>query len=745
MAPPERLIRAGASGNAWRVEPARRAALLVDGDAYFRAVHHALLQARQQILILGWDIDTRVCLRRDLDEEGRRRATLGALLHEVVAPRGGPECYVLSWDFALIYALEREPLTALKLRFPARRRLHVELDDMHPIGASHHQKVLVVDDAIAFCGGLDLCGARWDTPAHNADEPRRHDPPLKPHPPFHDVQLAVLGPVAAALGDLARERWFRSTGHRPRAPAGRDDGGRGLWPGDVRPDVTDVPVAIARTEPAFNGRAEVREVERLHLDGIAAARRHIYVENQYLTSQAIGAALARRLAEAQGPDVVLVQPRECSGWLEASTMGVLRRRLIHDLRHADRHGRLRLYHPTLTHGAERLNVHSKVTIIDDALLRVGSANLSNRSMGLDTECDLAWEAPSADHPVAAAIAQARARLLAEHLGVSPAAVDAATRSLGLVGAVEHLRGDDAGHGRRTLAPLDVDAVPWFETLVTASAIIDPDGVIPADPTVNRELPAPTPGQRVLRAAVAVAGVVLMVLGPLLWRLPRLAEELHAAALLPTALLPTWGALEARLHSPWGVALGVGVYVVGGLVAAPLVVLHVLAALLFGPAWAVSVALTGGTLSAVTTWSVGRLLGAARVRPVVGEDQLGVTRSLRARGVLAIAAFRLRPLGPFFTVNLAAGAARLPLRPYLLGTLVGIAPGVLAVAVLTRAFNAALWAPSPGAVTTALCELGVVALLTGSLARWVHRRQQGAPPLSPPLSPPAPAAAQAQPA
>jgi phosphatidylserine/phosphatidylglycerophosphate/cardiolipin synthase-like enzyme len=83
-------------------------------------------------------------------------------------------------------------------------------------------------------------------------------------------------------------------------------------------------VALARTRPAYEGQKEVREIERLYLDAIAAARRSVYIENQYLSSIRVVGALCERLGEAKGPEVVLVLPRRCPGWLEQQTVGLLR-------------------------------------------------------------------------------------------------------------------------------------------------------------------------------------------------------------------------------------------------------------------------------------------------------------------------------------------------------------------------------------------------------------------------------------
>src|SRR5207248_1990454 len=141
------------------------------------------------------------------------------------------------------------------------------------------QKVVVIDDRIAFVGGFDLAACRWDTSAHVACDPRRVDPGYGPYAPFHDVQALVDGDAAVALGELTRDRWRRATGAElPRVPTETDP-----WPPGVVPDVADVTVAIARTEPAWGFRPAVHEIETLYVDAIAAARRAIYLEAQYLT------------------------------------------------------------------------------------------------------------------------------------------------------------------------------------------------------------------------------------------------------------------------------------------------------------------------------------------------------------------------------------------------------------------------------------------------------------------------------
>ena len=103
--------------------------------------------------------------------------------------------------------------------------------------------------------------------------------------------------------------------------------------------------------PASERNGAIRECERSFLDSIAAAGRSIYIESQYFTNHTLAGALARRLKEADGPEVIVVMPKECEGWIEKQTMGVLRHEALEVLVDADRHRRLRLVYPVVSRAA----------------------------------------------------------------------------------------------------------------------------------------------------------------------------------------------------------------------------------------------------------------------------------------------------------------------------------------------------------------------------------------------------------
>jgi phosphatidylserine/phosphatidylglycerophosphate/cardiolipin synthase-like enzyme len=148
-------------------------------------------------------------------------------------------------------------------------------------------------------------------------------------------------------------------------------------------------------------------------------------------------------------------------------MGSNRDRLLRRLAAADRHGRLLACWLGAPDEPQReINLHAKLIIVDDRFVRIGSSNLNHRSLGLDSECDLAIEAT--DACTRSAIAGLRDRLLAEHLVRPPAEVAAAVAAHGLIGAIERLN-PPAGRLRRH----EIDPAAGPREPLAATALLDP--------------------------------------------------------------------------------------------------------------------------------------------------------------------------------------------------------------------------------------------------------------------------------
>jgi phosphatidylserine/phosphatidylglycerophosphate/cardiolipin synthase-like enzyme len=440
----ERLLVPGRT--CWRIERADRLALIVDAADYFRLAKAAMLKAQHSIMLIGWDFDTRIKFEPETQTlEGPNR------LGEFLSYRPTTRIYVLKWDLGMLQALGRGMTPVFILDWMTSKRLRFKLDGAHPVGAAHHQKIIVIDDALAFCGGIDMTVDRWDTREHLDGDPHRRKPNGHPYAPWHDATTAVDGGVARALGDLARERWRHGCGERLEpAPGGSDP-----WPEDLPPTLEQVDVAIARTLPELDDRKEVREIEALYLEAIGRAEHTIYIESQYLASRRLAEALARRLEEPGGPEIVIVLPETTEGWLEHKAMDGARLKLLHLLWRADRHQRFGVFYP-VTESGKAIYVHAKIMVIDDRLLRVGSSNLNNRSMGFDTECDLAVEAvpgSANEKRIRSAILSVRRDLLSEHLGVEQSAFAAALNAAAgsLLKATEGCAGPGERCGRLSRA------------------------------------------------------------------------------------------------------------------------------------------------------------------------------------------------------------------------------------------------------------------------------------------------------
>lgn len=696
----KRLLQPGR--NCWRIAHAHRFAMLVDAEDYFRAVRGAIRAARHSVIILGWDIDSRTLLVPGGADDGYPEP-LGDFLHAVVASRPELRVYVLNWDFAMLYALEREWLPVYKEGWRPHRRLAFRMDGNHPIGGSHHQKVVVVDDELAFSGGLDLTSCRWDTRDHPSDSPLRRDVNGKPYAPFHDVQAMVDGDAARALGDLARARWQRCCGELPPAPplaaTGVDAPRTRLWPQDIAPDIEEIDVALSRTEPAFEGRAGVHEVRQLHLDAIASAREALFFENQYFTSGLIADALGARLSDPAGPEVVVISPELQSGWLEEATMGVLRARMQRRLQAANLHQRYLLCCPHLP-GLEAgcLNVHSKVFAVDDGLFCIGSANLSNRSMALDTECCLTIEAHGEHAPrIRDAITHLRNRLLGEHLDSVPGTVAATIAAKGsLIGAIDSLRAS----GQRTLQPFHPVSTPELDALIPEQALFDPERPIEPDELLRQFVPEearkPAPRRLIVLGALAI---VLCGLG-IAWHWTPLKEWVNLSALIALAR-----SLEGLPFAPLAV---VAAYVVGGLVMLPVMLLIAVSGIVFGPFFGALYAIAGSMASATVAYGVGRWLGRDIVGRMLGPRINRLSRRIAKRGILAMMVVRIVPVAPFTVVNVVAGASHIRFRDYLIGTLLGMTPGI--VVTVTFAHNLAEVVRKPSAGTIGILAAVVTALI-----------------------------------
>jgi phosphatidylserine/phosphatidylglycerophosphate/cardiolipin synthase-like enzyme/uncharacterized membrane protein YdjX (TVP38/TMEM64 family) len=704
--------------NCWRVEKASKAAFIVDGDAYFKAFVAAARTAQRSLLITGWDFHSRTRLLCGAADGGGCDLELGDFLNQLARERRDLQIHILIWDYPMIFGMDREWAPIYGLGWKPHRRVHFRYDNTHPTGGSHHQKIVVIDDAMAFNGGIDLTCRRWDTCAHAAKDEHRVMSGT-PYPPFHDLMMAVEGDAARALGELVRERWRIATGETLRAPTASRrmawarrrsalSPAASRWPDDLRVDLRDVPVAISLTSPSVNGHGGRREVEALYVDMIAAARHGIYIENQYFTAEKIGDALEARLREADGPEVVLVLRKLSHGWLEEMTMEALRTRLIERLKAADSHGRLRVVYPYIE-GLEEgacIDVHSKMIVIDDEIARIGSANIANRSMGLDTECDLSIAADGRED-VRAAIRGLRATLLGEHLGQAPDAVQAVIdRTHSLQAPIDELRQE-----QRTLHELEGGA-QTPEGLLNMLSVADPERpvslaelgrIFSADDSIESASPAAGPAWGKIAIIVGVLAGLAAI-----WQLTPAAELLDARRIVG------W-AREFGNHW-WAPIVTMLAYAPACLIMFPRSPITLFAVVAFGPWMGFAYAMIGLEFSAWVTYAAGRQLDRDTVRRVAGRKLNDIIQVLRRRGLIAITALRLVPLAPFSVEGVVAGAVGVKLWHFMLGSAIGMLPGTLVATVFGDQLQGAI--DESGDINYWLLAAAVIVMIVATW--WVRR-------------------------
>ncbi len=463
---------ASAETGVWRYAKADRASVIVDAEDYFALMQDAMLEARQRILLIGWDFDTRIHL-----EDGRRwwqkgrssqhPSRLGSFILWLTRHRSGLEVRILKWSYGVLQFATRGSMAVDLIRWWRNKQIEFKFDTAHPVAASHHQKVVVIDDRFAVCGGIDMTTHRWDTRDHLEVDPRRKRPRGATYGPWHDATMMMDGPVAEALGDLSRDRWVRAGGEPLIKVKPQDES---AWPKKLEAQFENVEIGIARTRGEYGDEPGIDEIADLFEKQILEAKHFIYAESQYFASRRIASAICKRLMQDDPPEVLIVHPQNADGFLEQQAMDHARAELVRTLGDQDPKNKFNLYVPFT--GETPIYVHAKIMIVDDKILRIGSANMNNRSMGLDSECDVFIDCnrPANAH-AAVGVARLRYSLLAEHCGLEEDEVpQLLARYGGMAAMIEHLGRDRT----RTLRRFDLPELNSVQEAVAESGILDPE-------------------------------------------------------------------------------------------------------------------------------------------------------------------------------------------------------------------------------------------------------------------------------
>jgi phosphatidylserine/phosphatidylglycerophosphate/cardiolipin synthase-like enzyme/uncharacterized membrane protein YdjX (TVP38/TMEM64 family) len=684
---------------------ATRAALLRSSQEYYHRFREALIQAGQSVYISAWDINSQIALVSEADDE--YPVHLGALLEVLLDQRSSLSVFLSLWDYSLIYVNERESpryWEELAEKYP---NFHFQLDDALPLTASQHEKVVVVDGSLAFCGGLDLSIWRWDTADHHFRDERRQNPDGESYPPIHDTQLMLEGPVVRYLVDNFHDRWKRAGNGKGPEVSNDGDTSESLWPNNRAADLEDVVAALYRTRAPYQGNARIFECEELMLRSIEVANKFIFIENQYYSSAKINDALRKRLEDPEGPEVVMILTEDTDGWMEESTMGLARDYLLHHLRQSDQHNRLRvLYTRRFAEDGQSRNVyiHSKTHCIDDRIFKVGSTNLTNRSMRVDTECDIALFADVHCE----AIRQIRFDLLSIHSGLSKSTVESLCASQkSFVAAVDCL----VEQSEQRLAYFPNKGASELKQLIARNIELDPDE--PIDPsywleTTSSPSDGAAAGKRLIGSTIGLIAICLGIV----------AVNFFGSDFLSEAML-TENLSRLASHPYTFPALVSGFFLLT-LIGIPLNLLLVGTALAISPWQAFAAGVIGSHLAAWGGYFAGAYFGRPLYKRYLAQKMRSFSARLEEGSVVAIAIMRVLPIAPFFAINMACGALGVSFAKYVSGTLLGMIPGIFAVTMLSDRVRSVIvdpnWVNGSLVVLVCLLVLAAVWIIKSKLAR-----------------------------
>lgn len=390
--------------NCWRIKEVDHLAILFDGNDYYQAFFDVAKQAKHSILISGWEVDARMGLGR----VGKGYPdNLRDYFNDLAKKRESLKIWILSWKPAFFLAFGRERFAKSRWNFKTLSRITYSNDKLPYLFSSFHEKMILIDNCCAFLGGMDLTKKRWDTSDHDPVSNLRIDGLGKTYQPVHDIQFVMTGEIIASLRELVERRIKSSSGLKEERLSD-------IWPTTHSPQMRKTSLAISRTDPFEN----VYEIEKLYKDAIRSAEKLVFIENQYLTHQEIMDILSERLSDPNGPEVIIILPFSYQGTFERAIYVNGRNKIIKKLKVHDKFNRLGVYYPGIPNKnpLHFIKVHSKLMIVDDTFLTLGSANLNYRSMLVDSEINLSLESKE-ELESREFITQNVIHLLAEHLHI----------------------------------------------------------------------------------------------------------------------------------------------------------------------------------------------------------------------------------------------------------------------------------------------------------------------------------------
>ncbi len=167
-------------------------------------------------------------------------------------------------------------------------------------------------------------------------------------------------------------------------------------------------------------------------------------------------------------------------------------------------------------------------------------------------------------------------------------------------------------------------------------------------------------------------------------------------------------------------MATGSIVVATLALVPLTFMVAAAAVAFGPVLGSAYAMIGALLSAAIVYGAGALLGERWATKLFGRRWRRIGDTISGRGVLAVAMVRLVPVAPYSVVNFLAGALRVRFIDFILGTALGLTPGIIALSLFGAQLGSVLREPDWLNVSLLIVFSLAILVGIGFGIRWLRR-------------------------
>lgn len=663
-------------------------AFIPDSASYYAALADVFPRAQHRILIVGWGFDDRIRLVRSNNPDSSDSGSLGELLTRLAERHPNLQIQVCAWRSPVVFSADHHISAAFRKVTGRLPNLTLSLVPSASGFNSRHEKYVIVDDVLAFIGGIDLTHNRWDTQEHLATHAGRTNPEGESYTPYHDMQVALSGPIVKDLYQVAARDLEL---HGEWSPVDHT-----LWPHQLAVDATNTPVMLALTrsnpDPDLENTRQIKEAYHTMING---ASRFIYIEDQYFSSDSVTEALSQQLQKKDGPEIIIIMARALPDALGRLTMGVNASMHLSRLMKSDLHGRLGIFNMVSPEDPDvDVKVHSKLMIVDGRYLTVGSANTNQRSLNFDLEANIILDSRESD--TSDWVQRIEDRILAQRTGLSvedwKKAVEENANSKTTAMRERAHAWNGLQKGKHFLAPgtvphelmdyFDMDHAPQPETVLHKLA-------------QSSVLEVSSRTKKIIISVAAAVGLI-GVLGLLL------RVDIRSALDIEFSFTEVMQGVESinENHPVTAGLLTVGVFWLAismfVTIAAPIVFFSAI----HGPWFGMLYSFIGVLSGAAIYYTLGLLLH--------GSRRVGKFRAVRSAkeklekikpyGTWAVAITRMVPTGPFLVVNFVTGAVGFTPGQFLVGSLIGLLPGVVALSLFGEAVRNVFTDPNLVSVT-----------------------------------------------